>query len=423
MPQLRRSSKLLAMPELELKRPAISDVALTGVSFIFLGIFSFATGSMWEISGLATNIAFIAVAAMHGAMLWRMRHPVASALVVYLGAFVHFCTGAFALPSDLLIFVALYSVTVHGPPRARWWALGGALFGALLQGGNIYFTTNPPGVSPDFQSVVSAVMISGFLAGLILAVWAVGIIRRTRLERVETLAERAARLERERDQQVIIATAAERARIAREMHDVVAHSLSIIIAQADGGRYAATNSLQAAQETLGTIAETGRSALTDMRRILGVLRTDQENTNFTPQPDSGDLTNLVRQVRATGLKLSFTSFGTPVPLPTGIGLTVYRIAQEALTNVLKHAGPAAAAIITQQWEPGRLTMTIDDDGRGASTPSDGQGQGLVGMRERAIMVGGSLVSGPKPGGGFRVRVTIPLPTFPVPPHDQGKLET
>jgi len=244
------------------------------------------------------------------------------------------------------------------------------------------------------------------------------------------LVDRARRLETERDQQAQIATAAERTRIAREMHDIVAHSLSVIIAQADGGRYAAEAAPEAAVRSLTTIGETGRAALADMRRLLGVLRPPGPPTtthphpspavvvaatgppppgDLVPQPAVADLERLVDQVRASGCRISLVRLGTPRTLPPGTGLTLFRICQESLTNVLKHAGPAATATVLLQWAPDAVVLEVADDGRGAAAPSDGGGQGLVGMRERAVMLGGTIAVGPRPGGGYRVRVQIPVP--------------
>ncbi|MDD9208027.1 histidine kinase, partial [Georgenia sp. 10Sc9-8] len=187
--------------------------------------------------------------------------------------------------------------------------------------------------------------------------------------------------------------------------------LSVVIAQADGGRYAARSDPAAAERALTTISETGRSALADMRRILGVLRgsgTLDHAGERLPQPVDADLDSLVAQVRSSGLAVSVVRSGTARPLPPGVGLSVYRIVQEALTNVLKHAGPAARATVTLGWTPTSVVLQVEDDGRGAAATDDGAGQGLVGMRERVALFGGWLDTGPRPGGGFRVRAAIPV---------------
>lgn len=205
-----------------------------------------------------------------------------------------------------------------------------------------------------------------------------------------------------------LAAAAERARIAREMHDVVAHTLSVVVAQADGGRFAAKTDPEAAQRTLETIAEVSRSALTEMRALLGVLRDGDGEAAMGPQPSLDDIPALVASMREGGLNVSFVTTGTPRPLPIGAGLTLYRVAQEALTNVLKHAGPDPVAYVQLTWEDDGVGLTISDDGRGAAARNDGSGTGITGMHERVTLFGGSLGVGPKAGGGFVVRARLPL---------------
>lgn len=377
------------------------DSLLALVLLFLLGVPSAAMAtSFGDPSVPAVGIA--ASILMTAALAWQRTRPAASAIVVYASALIHLVIGFMILPVDVLVLVSLYSVTVYGPRWARRASLLGALAGALLVGVAL-------GVYIPGYFLWSAV-VQWFLAvaGMVFATWAVAVSRRTRLERLESLMERARRLEIERDQEVRLATAAERTRIAREMHDVVAHSLSVVIAQADGGRYAARTDPEAAERALGTIADTGRDALADMRRILGVLRTEDAAERL-PQPDDADLDRLVEQVRETGLAVSVVRTGTTVPLPPGAGLSVYRIVQEALTNVLKHGGPEVRVTVALHRSPQHLVVQVDDDGRGAAATSDGRGQGLVGMRERAALFGGTLVAGPRPGGGYRVRAEIPVP--------------
>ncbi|MBZ2197557.1 sensor histidine kinase [Ruania sp. N2-46] len=356
-----------------------------------------ATGA--AVGGLASLVMPVAIG-------WRRSHPVHSSVVVYAAALAHFLAGAPLIFADSLIFVALYSVTVYGPMWARRTALGSALLGCLILSG-YYAATS--GQAPVHLLLVAGAAMA-FLSALVMITWAIAMVRKARVDQVESLADRAARLEIERDQQAKIATAAERARIAREMHDIVAHSLSVVIAQADGGRYAASADPEAATRALTTISETGRAALADMRRILGVLRSDDpRDGDLIPQPDDSDLDTLAEHVRDTGLQVSVVRVGQARALPPGAGLTVYRIAQEALTNILKHAGPGAHATLLVQWTPIGLVLQIDDDGRGAAATTDGAGHGLLGMRERTAMLGGTLATGPRPGGGYRVRAEIPLP--------------
>ena len=205
-----------------------------------------------------------------------------------------------------------------------------------------------------------------------------------------------------------LAASDERARIAREMHDVVAHSLSIVVAQADGGRFAAAKDPAAATRALETVAEVGRSALAEMRSLLGVLRDTDTDADLSPQPSLDDIPALISSVRDGGLEVSFVTTGTPHPLPIGAGLAAYRIVQEALTNVLKHAGPKVTAYVQFRWLADALEISVSDDGRGAAARPAAGGTGLAGMRERATLFGGTLSAGPKRGGGYVVRARLPL---------------
>lgn len=382
---------------------------LTGLVMIPLGA-GVATG--WD----RTPVAGVVLSALVWLPLaWRRRNPVASVIAVYAAGLLHILLGMPTLmPADLAVLVALYSVTVHGPRWAHWTAIASAVVGALVMSVALMATVGYRN-APELAATMMALWV--FCCACAVAAWAFGLMRRSRREMITTLRDRAERLEVERDQQAQIATAAERTRIAREMHDIVAHSLSVVVAQADGGRYAAAADPDAATRALTTIAETGRAALADMRRLLGVLRDPAAGgaapgtgaTPYTPQPAEQDLESLVEQVRGSGARVSLVRMGTARRLPPGIGLTVYRICQEALTNVLKHAGPAPAVTVLVQWQPSALVLQVDDDGRGAAADSDGAGHGLLGMRERAAMVGGALTAAPRPGGGFRVRVELPLP--------------
>ncbi|MFD7833608.1 sensor histidine kinase [Streptomyces sp. NPDC059761] len=246
--------------------------------------------------------------------------------------------------------------------------------------------------------------------------WVLGDSLRTRRAYYAQLVERNQRLEKEREAQAKVAVAAERARIARELHDVVAHNVSVMVVQADGAAYVMDVAPEQAKEALQTISGTGRQALAEMRRLLGVLRTGepQESEDYVPQPDVEQIEVLVEQVRAAGLTVDFEVEGTPRRLPTGVELTAYRIVQEALTNTRKHGGPDARASVRLVYFDDGLGLLVEDDGRGAAHElyedggADGAGHGLIGMRERIGMVGGTLDAGPRPGGGFRISALLPL---------------
>ncbi|MBO9555388.1 sensor histidine kinase [Cellulomonas sp.] len=383
----------------------VVDATGTALALLFVVPVSTAVASY----GVSRDWTVYAVSAMLVVPLaWRRVRPTASVAVVYTVALLQMLlVTPLLIPADLTVLAALYSVTVHGPRWAHRVAIGGALLGSLVLAVALSGSYYP-------RAALGTAIIA---SSTMLTVWAFGLARRSRRETIEALVDRTQRLEIERDQQAQIATAAERARIARDLHDIVAHSLSVVIAQADGGRYAADADPAAATRALTTIGETGRAALTDMRRLLGVLRagpgdTDEPGTAaaaFAPQPGADDIGTLVDQVRASGVRVSLVRLGTPRPLPPGMGLALYRIAQEALTNVLKHAGPDPQVTVMVSWQPEAILVEVDDDGRGASAESDGLGQGMLGMRERATMFGGTVTAGPRPGGGFRVRAQLPTP--------------
>ncbi|WP_049579156.1 sensor histidine kinase [Streptomyces sp. SBT349] len=269
----------------------------------------------------------------------------------------------------------------------------------------------------DAESPANAVAGVVFLTIAFCLAWVLGDSLRTRRAYYAELEQRAHRLEQERETQARMAVAAERARIARELHDVVAHNVSVMVVQADGAAYVLDTAPEQTRTALRTISGTGRQALTEMRRLLGVLRSEDGSAtaqDYVPQPGVEELADLVDQVRDAGLPVDFRIAGTPRPLPSGVELTAYRIVQEALTNSRKHGGPDVGATVTLEYGTDALTVLAEDDGRGAQRDlyeergADGLGQGLIGMRERVGMVGGILLAGPRPGGGFRISATLPL---------------
>jgi signal transduction histidine kinase len=243
---------------------------------------------------------------------------------------------------------------------------------------------------------------------IIAGVWFLGHYVRTRRLLVAELEQRAVDLEREREERAGRAVAEERLRIARELHDVLAHTMSVVAVQAGTGRLVGTNHPGEAIKALTAVEETARSAMNEMRQILTVLRADGDTgASVTPTPGLDDLAALVAQVAEAGVAVDVRVEGKPRPVPTGVGLAAYRIAQEALTNVIKHAGPAHASVVVRYTDHD-VTVEVRDDGHAtAATPSTG-GHGLVGMRERAAVHGGELLAGPAPDGGFRVSARLPL---------------
>jgi signal transduction histidine kinase len=266
------------------------------------------------------------------------------------------------------------------------------------------------------SSVLGNVALVIFMTVPFALAWVLGDSIRTRRAYYEQLEERATRLEKEREAQAKVAVAAERARIARELHDVVAHNVSVMVVQADGAAYVLDSAPDQAKKALETISSTGRQALAEMRRLLGVLRTGehQESGEYVPQPDVEQIDDLIQQCRSSGLPVDFKVEGTPRPLPSGVELTAYRIVQEALTNTRKHGGPNTGASVRLVYFDDGLGLLVEDDGKGAPHElyedggADGSGHGLIGMRERVGMVGGTLDAGPRPGGGFRISALLPL---------------
>jgi signal transduction histidine kinase len=286
------------------------------------------------------------------------------------------------LIADLAPLVALYYLVVHGPSRLKPIGLGVALVGGVVMSARASF----PGVLDGF--VLGTAVITTYV--LLVALLADRrVSRRARLTALEV----------ERDRQAEIGAAQERARIARELHDVVAHSLAVMVAQADGGRYAAPGDPDAASGALAQIAETGRDALAQMRRLLGVLRAGEEG---------GDLPGLVRRLAGAGLPVELEVEGRARELPAEVGLCIHRVAQEALTNVLKHAESPQRVEVVLCYLDSEVELTVRDDGRGVAA-GDGHGHGLAGMRERVALHSGTLHAGPRAGGGYEVRARLPAP--------------
>jgi signal transduction histidine kinase len=309
-------------------------------------------------------------------------------------------------PGNFAMLVIVYTVASVGAQWARRVALLGSLSAAVL-----YELRWPSSSATTWGHLVAVVFMTIPFA----LAWVIGDSLRTRRAYYAQLEERAERLQREREAQAKAAVAAERARIARELHDVVAHNVSVMVVQADGAAYVLDASPDQAKQALSTISQTGRLALAEMRRLLGLLRaSDDSGGEYVPQPGVDQLGDLIDQVRGAGLPVDFAVDGTPRPLSSGVELTAYRIVQEALTNTRKHGGPDARATVHITYGDAELQMLIEDDGRGAQHElyeeggADGLGQGMIGMRERIAMVGGTLDTGPRPGGGFRISAALPL---------------
>ncbi len=334
-------------------------------------------------------------------LLWRRSRPGAVLLAVGVAMFAQavLLSDFVVAPTQVAAPIVAYSAARWGSTAVRYGAVAMTLFGSGVAG---VVWTLP---HPDLRTVV---FIAALCAATTLAAWAIGLAGSQRDRYLAGLKDRADQLQRVADRDVALAAQDERARIAREMHDVVAHGLSVIVVQADGARYAAAKNPDVAVSTLETIASTGRESLQEMRRLLGVLRTG--DSGVRPQPTLADVPHLVSEAAAAGTEVTAEIPDVLPHVPDGVGLAAYRCVQEALTNVRKHAGPEAKVHVRLAVQGGALCVDVTDDGRGASArpaqPSGGLG--LMGMRERVGVHGGEVVSGPRVGGGWHVGARIPL---------------
>jgi signal transduction histidine kinase len=343
--------------------------------------------SVW--AGLLTFLLSLPLA-------WRRRAPMAVFLIIAMVAFTQWLTSV-PLLGDVALLAALYTVASVRPQRA---AVAGA---CVLEGGAVLAAA---------RWGESALATFAFLSGLVVTALVFGLYVRARRLHIGALVERAARLEIERDQQALLAAAAERARISREMHDVVAHSLAVVVALANGATAKLGRDPEQSREALESISELGRQALADTRRLLSVLRPEDGATTRAPQPGIDDIAGLVEHAASTGLAATLTIRGEPVPIAAGLALSAYRIVQEAITNAVKHAAGATTVGVELAWTPRKLEIVVRDDGPGDG-PGDGLagsagGFGLAGMRERAALCGGTATAGPGREGGWTVTATIPI---------------
>ncbi|MFJ2555605.1 MULTISPECIES: sensor histidine kinase [unclassified Streptomyces] len=383
----------------------------TGVDS-FWAVLLFGISLLWAVQeniGVEPRLIAIALTVpLSLAVALRRRVPEYMLLLVAAVGVAQLVLNVHVSPADFAMLVVIYTVAARGGPRwaPRFALVGGVLAAPLSQ---LRWPVDEAGVAG--RIFFTAVLTVPFLLA-----WVLGDSLRTRSAYFAQLEERATRLEKEREAQAKVAVAAERARIARELHDVVAHNVSVMVVQADGAAYVLDAAPDQAKQALETISTTGRQALAEMRRLLGVLRTGdtKETGEYVPQPDVGQIEDLVEKVREAGLAVDFKIEGTPRPLPSGVELTAYRIVQEALTNSRKHGGPDVGASVRLVYFDDGLGLLVEDDGRGAAHElyedggADGRGHGMIGMRERVGMVGGTLDAGPRPGGGFRISALLPL---------------
>ncbi|MBF9128015.1 sensor histidine kinase [Plantactinospora sp. S1510] len=390
------------------RRPRLADAGLVLLLMVLDGPAALAGG------GVATWLSF---AAVHVPLVWRRRAPVLVCWLVYalaIGFGVLVGIRVEGVYPEIVVGVAVYTAARYGPRRQLW---------PIVVAIQVPATVILLGIGPAW---IPLNVITLSLAATVL----LGIAISTRQAYLAEVAERARRLERDREQRAQLAVAAERARIARELHDIVAHNLAVMVALADGAAYTAASAPDRATETMRKVSATGRQALGEMRRLLGLLRDDAGGR--APQPGLGDLDALLNQVRAAGLDVVATVDGVPGASGPGAGLAVYRIVQEALTNTLKHAGPAARVQVRLHHRADGVDLEVVDDGaRTAAAPPSGRGDvpasgggdvsapgggdvsapggghGLAGMIERATAYGGDVEVGPRTDGpGWRVRARL-----------------
>lgn len=344
------------------------------------------------VDGTGRRVTAIAVAVVHsGALAWRREHPEAVVAVMAVTGLVFVALGNSAVALGPGVLIAIYTVAAHRPP-ARSVPVAGAATAAML------VAVAGSGAKVDTMAADSIAFA---------VAWLVGDRQRRAFAEALTERRRAAELADTREQLARQAVTEERLRIARELHDIVAHAMSVITVQAGTARMVMDGSPEVAGEALGAIEAQSRQALQEMRRLLSVLRDDGANgaALLAPARSLADLDVLVETARASGLRVELSRQGEPVALPAGAELAAFRIVQEALTNVCRHARASTAAVVVR-YGPSEIVVEVNDDGVGG-VPAGG-GHGIVGMRERAALYGGDVEAGPRPGGGFRVQARIPV---------------
>jgi signal transduction histidine kinase len=378
-------------PDTELRRVARNDVLITLplAVLVLLEIWSPSFGDMPDKPALATACGLVGVLPLAA----RRVAPLAALVAVMAGGLLGGLVYPDFKPFSLFLVwvVAAYTVAAHEPNDRALWGLIAALAATGLMG-----------VAGALQDQSGAFSVWIFLG----AAWGLGRGIRSRDERAQALQARAEHLTAEQESQAQRAIAEERRRIARELHDVVAHDVSVMVVQAGAAQRVLSQNPERAREALSSIETSGRQALVELRRMLGVLRASDARGSIEPQPVLARVGELVDHVRDAGIEAGLHVEGEPRGLSAGADLAGYRIVQEALTNVIKHA-EATAVDITIRYLPGALELNIRDNGAGPRN-EHAPGHGLIGMRERVGMFGGTLTAGKAPGGGFAVAAHIPL---------------
>ncbi|MFW2512732.1 sensor histidine kinase [Demequina sp. SO4-13] len=391
-------------------RPWLVDAAVAG--FYVLNTY---LAALDPYQPLSAPIAVVLGVAGAGALLLRRRHPVLVVVAFGVMAVLVLLTSGQLGGTELGLALALYALAVaHPSPRS--WIAAAAAVGAATAAVWVWQDSMLEEVTAGDGSSIALVddrVASTFaIVALALVGIAFGISVRLRRERLTDLAERAAALERDRDRQAQVARAEERASIAREMHDVVAHSVSVMVRLADGATVALDRHPGQARVALGELSRTGRTALGEMRRVLGALT--EGDAPLGPSGETRDLREVVEGFRAAGLPVRAEGLGLPLPEDTGLRLAIYRVVQESLTNALRHAPGTPGVSLVIRHEPGTWVVDVIDQGKRPSateselgTESEGAGMGLLGMRERVGLLGGTVHAGPS-GRGWRVTAELPV---------------
>lgn len=381
-------------------RPFPVDVTVAGLLVLLCLVGSTGPGTTGPV-GLVLTLALLVPLA------WRRRAPVPAAVVVVVAGLAEVVLVSEFLLANLAAPVMVYALAAYAP--RRWGRIGLVLglVGALLAGGRYFGGIS---ISSGTESIQGTVFSAAAIGVLVLATWALGDLKRVRLQREQALRERADLVELERDQEVRLAAGAERARIAREMHDVVAHGLSVMVLQAEGARYSLPPSATVSRAALEEVARTGRTAIGEMRQLLGLLRSDPAGDALRPTPPApglDDLDELVAQARSTGAVVTVRRRGDLTGVPPVVALTAYRVVQEGLTNARRHGGDQVEVDLVADDD--ELLVRVHDQGRtDGGVPAEPPGLGLVGLHERVAAAGGRASAAPDPTGGFTVEVALPL---------------
>ena len=337
-------------------------------------------------------------------LVWRRTHPVPAAAAMVVVCLVQLFSGMSVLAGQIAVLLMVAALAAHAP---RWASRAGLTIALVGIGG---LAVRGHLIANSSEAPLGRLLIALLGWSMVVAAWLWGDLTRSRLAERQALADRAERLEHEQAQARELAAAEERARIVRELHDVIAHSLSIVVRQADGARYAAGSPPGPTTTALEAIATTARGSLAELRRLFGVLSSDEPHQPPTaPTPGVADLDALVAQVRGAGVEVVLHRDGEPpTDLPAGAQLVLYRVVQESLTNVLKHAGPGTRADVQVRWTSVAADVTVHDTGPGLRHDGDGIGRGLRGMRERLALYDGEVSIGDAPSGGVVVHARLPL---------------